>query len=255
MERYKNKEWLENKYLKEKLSTYQIAKICKVTYETIRRWLKYFNIILRSDGEAVHLRQNHHCNLSQEAIEWLNGELLGDGSLNSNCIYSANIQYSSKYLEYINYISNTLQSFGIEQIGKIQKVYHKERGNISYHYKSRYYPELLSIYKKWYPRGKKIVPKNINLTSLTCRQWLIGDGCLKYSKGGSPYIELYTCGYSISNVKSLVKKLTGLGFKVMRWAYHNSIGISTISTKDFLNYIGTCPVKCYQYKFTVRGEI
>lgn len=254
MKRYKDEKWLRKKYKDEKLSTYQIAKICGVTYETIRRWLIKFNISRRSDSEAIHLRRNNHCQLSTKAIEWINGELLGDGNLESNCIYSAKFQYSSKHPEYINYVSNTLNSFGIKQSGKIQKICHKE-GNISYHYKSRSYPELLSLYNKWYPENKKTVPRDIILTPLMIRQWLIGDGCMKYSKCGSPYIELYTCGFSISDVKNLVKKLTDLGFKVMRWAYHNSIGISTYSTKDFLNYIGTCPVKCYQYKFTVRGEI
>ncbi|KKK40214.1 hypothetical protein LCGC14_3132230, partial [marine sediment metagenome] len=34
-------------------------------------------------------------------IQWLNGELLGDGCLVSYSIYSSNFVYGSKYLEYI----------------------------------------------------------------------------------------------------------------------------------------------------------
>ena len=31
----------------------------------------------------------------------------------------------------------------------------------------------------------------------------------------------------------------------------NRISILTKSTKDFLNYIGDCPVSCYQYKWNL----
>ncbi|GAJ16322.1 unnamed protein product, partial [marine sediment metagenome] len=56
---------------------------------TIWRWLKRLNILCRSYGEANHLRQANHCNLSPKAIEWINGELLGDGCLSSQSKYSA----------------------------------------------------------------------------------------------------------------------------------------------------------------------
>ncbi|GAH41600.1 unnamed protein product [marine sediment metagenome] len=93
---------------------------------TIGRWLKRFNISRYSRAKAAYLSgTNHHCNLSQKAVDWISGEMLGDGSIQSVSPYSAYFVYASKYSEYIKYIKDTLKSFGIEG-GKIIKRYHKE---------------------------------------------------------------------------------------------------------------------------------
>lgn len=252
IKKYQDKEWLEKKHSEEKLSPGQIAKLCGVHQVTIWRWLITFNIPRRSVSEGRHLSKGNHCNLSQEAIDWISGELLGDASLHSSSNWSAGFSYASKYEEYINYISDTLKSFGIKRSGKICKRYSADsKGNYhySYNYSSLRYAELLTFYEKWYPNGKKIIPKNLELTPLTLRQHYIGDGYLGHRKIYRPYILLCTCGFSMPDVEWLTKQLIDLGFKATRWASNNSIGISTHSVKDFLNYIGTCPVKCYQYKF------
>ena len=98
---YEDKEWLREKYLGEKLNIYQIANLCKVDKNRIWRKLIKFNIPRRSYSEAHHLRRKNNCVLSSEAIEWINGEMLGDGNLNSRSICSARFSYGSKYLEYI----------------------------------------------------------------------------------------------------------------------------------------------------------
>lgn len=246
---YQSKEWLEKKYLNEKLSTYQIAKLSKTSDVNIIRYLRKYDIPRRSFNECRHLRSGNHCQLSSEAIKWLDGELLGDGCLFSQSIYSARFIYASKYLEYIQYVSNTLKSFGIKQSGKINKRYHKNMDCYTYQYSSLTYAELLPIHLKWYPEGKKIVPKDIKLTPLVVRQHYIGDGHLAHPKNSRPYIRLCTNSFSISDVERLITQLIKLGYKAVRQLSNNSIYISTQSTKDFLNYIGKCPVKCYQYKF------
>ncbi len=244
-----NKKWVYNKYINKKLSTEQIGKLCGVSHTTIGRWLKKFNIPVRPLGEAFHLVKANHCNLSKEAIEWINGELLGDGCIISQSPHSAYFIYASKYKVYMQYISNTLKSFGIKRAGQIRKYYHKDTNCYTYHYCSLCYEELLPIRKQWYPNGKKIVPKDISLTSITLRQHYIGDGCLIHHKTGRPYIRLATCGFLISDVEWLIKKLINLNFKATIQMASNTIHISTHSTKDFLNYIGKCPVNCYNYKF------
>jgi len=202
------------------------------------------------------MAKQKHCNLSQEAEEWLNGELLGDGCLQSPnastypISRSARFKYGSKYLKYCQYVSDTLNSFGIEQSGKITERYHKDWGNYSYCYNSRCYVELLPTQKKWYPEGKKIVPKDIELTPLVCRQWYIGDGCLVRKKWNRLNITLSTYNFSIPDVEWLVKELNKLKFKTTRKPSNNIIHISSYSTQDFLNYIGECPVICYQYKWS-----
>jgi len=244
IKKYQDKKWLEKKYISEKLSQRQIGKLCKTSNVVILYWMKKFNIFARSN----HSSQANHCSLNSEAIEWLNGELLGDGCLRSESFYSARFDYVSKHLEYIIYVSKTLKSFGIEQSGKIRKKINKKWKNISYSYVSLSYEELLPIYKQWYPNAKKIVPKNIKITPTTLRQWYIGDGSLVKRKVSKNQIILATYGFLVSDVEWLVKELMNLGFKTTR-RNCNTIHISIYSVKNFLNFIGKCPVSCYQYKF------
>ena len=74
------------------------------------------------------MSRRNNCNLSIEATHWIDGELLGDGCLHKISPRSAIFVYASKYQEYIEYVRDTLKSFGIEQAGKINRYY-----NILYH--------------------------------------------------------------------------------------------------------------------------
>jgi hypothetical protein len=266
MKSYKNKNWLEKKYWNEELSKRQIAKLCNVGLTTIHYWMSKLNISRRSVKEAKntenakktiskisHLAQANHCNLSKKAIDFINGELLGDGCLQSFSSYSASLGYTFKYYEYAKYILDTLQSFGIN-CGKIYQGYNKDtKGNFHYSYKfySYRYVELFPFYKKWYLDGKITMPKDIELDPITLMQFYLEDGSLNKlkNKNRMPYIVLYTNNFSISDVNWLIIELNKIGFKATRQPSRNIINISTYSTKDFLNYIGECPVKCYSYKF------
>ena len=49
---YRNKEWLHQKYINEKLSTREIGKICECSNVTIRYWLNTHKIAMRTIAEA-----------------------------------------------------------------------------------------------------------------------------------------------------------------------------------------------------------
>jgi len=249
--KYKNKEeQLIQMYQNDKLSLSQIAQKLDVGKGTVGKWLKRFGIPARSSSVGRHIRTCNHCDLSKKAIEWINGELLGDGCIKSQSKYSACFSYSSKHKEYIKYVSDTLLSFGIKQTGNILIEHHKDWGNTSYSYISKHYIELLPIRKKWYPFDKKIVPKGIKLNPLTCRQWYMGDGCIQYyGPNGKANIKLCTNGFTIIDVNRLINKLQNLGFKSTRQPSRNIINISAYSVSAFLNYIGECPAECYAYKW------
>ena len=256
---YKNKNWLYNKYCKEGLTTIQIGKLYGVYDTIIGRYLKKFKIPSRSREEAAYLSGNiNHCNLSQEAKDWISGEMLADGSIQNKSNYSACFVYGSKYLEYIKYIKDTLKSFGIEG-EKIRKRYHKKnilfgtkRNYYSYFYRSHSYVELMPFRNKWYPKGEKIIPKDLKLNPTILKQQFIGDGSLAHPKQGKPYIFLYTNGFTIPDVNWLTDKINKLGFKATRQPAVNSIRIFGCSTKEFLNYIGRPKVQCYQYKWALE---
>lgn len=202
--------------------------------------------LLRYRRGALH--RNNHCKLSAEAIAWLNGELLGDGCITARTTYTARFTYSSRYLKYIEYVAKTLNGFGIKQSGIISK----RMGGFNtfvYDYTSCVYIELFLLRKLWYPEGKKVVPYTIQLTPITCRQWYIGDGSLLHSYRRRPFIKLATNAFSVEDVKWLVKQLWEIGIMATHQPSNNTIYISTYSTKDFLTYVGKCPVECYKYKW------
>lgn len=59
---YREKSWLYQRYIKEKLSTYEIARICGRSSVTIREWLNKWGIPLRSRSEALKNKyMNKHC--------------------------------------------------------------------------------------------------------------------------------------------------------------------------------------------------
>jgi hypothetical protein len=56
---YKNKTWLKNKYIDERLSTREIGEICGVCHHTIRGNLNKYNIPIRTSSEAQMGIYNH----------------------------------------------------------------------------------------------------------------------------------------------------------------------------------------------------
>lgn len=183
---------------------------------------------------------SNHCYLNRSARDWLDGELLGDGSLTTVSYVSARVSYSSKYLEYIQYIANTLASFGIQYSGRTPK----RKDRTEYTYVSRQYVELFPIWMRWYAYGKKEVPSDLRLTPITCRQWYIGDGSLMPHAG----IRLATDGFDDYDTARLVACLFGIGFPAVVHA-SGKIYIPRHMVKQFLGYIGACPVECYKYKW------
>lgn len=261
---YQNRKWLEKQYLTLKRSILEIANECGSNTFTIKNWLKRFSITTRSISEGRLVNQNH-VTLSKEASEFINGELLGDGHLSLNK-HSAVYAHTSKYKEYPVFLSEELARFGIEQVGKIYKKRRFTRfpsryaWGTTFYYCSRAYPELKDLHSKWYRRPTaeelkkdpwrkymKKLPFDLNLTPLVCRQWYIGDGHL-FSNPRSNCIELSTQGFTVSEVNLLTGKLKELSFTATKQK-DNGIRISTKSTPDFLNYIGPCPIKCYEYKW------
>ncbi|GAJ18994.1 unnamed protein product [marine sediment metagenome] len=59
MNEYKEKEWLEQKYWEEGLSTYKISSICSTCPSQIFRWLQKHGIKTRSRSEAEMGKRNH----------------------------------------------------------------------------------------------------------------------------------------------------------------------------------------------------
>lgn len=243
---------MRDQYITQRKPAPQIASEMGCDSSTVYYWMKKHGIESRLYGEANHMVTANHVELTDYAMQWIEGELLGDGCIYPTSEYSALFQYASKHSEYIKYLCNSLESMGIKQSGKIYD-YTSIRG--CYHYHSKSYIELMDIRNRWYNNRIKIIPVDIRLTPTVVKQWYIGDGCLINRKHKSPRITLSTNGFSIRDVTILVAKLKEIGIQSARWNKSNVIGISALSTKSFLDYIGECPVECYKYKWDYRGGL
>jgi hypothetical protein len=76
---YRNKEWLFNKYVEEKLTTYRIADIYGFNRDTIRIWLNKFGITIRKGGKLMrgHAHPNYGNHLSGETKFKISCALVG----------------------------------------------------------------------------------------------------------------------------------------------------------------------------------
>jgi len=118
---YKNKEWLRDIYSKKRLSIREIAKLCKVSYETIRYWLIKNNINRRPNIEKnklekwfikynlindKHIPDDYLYNTRKVRIRVLAGLIDTDGNLNCN---GYEIVQKNKTLSYqIYYLASSL---------------------------------------------------------------------------------------------------------------------------------------------------
>jgi hypothetical protein len=60
LKNYKNKEWLYNRYWKEKLPMSIMAKLCGVHWTVIKYWMKKLDVKIRSKSEAGKLYYSRH---------------------------------------------------------------------------------------------------------------------------------------------------------------------------------------------------
>lgn len=153
-----------------------------------------------------------------------------------------------------------------------EKLYKKNgiKYKITFNYKTKCYylytehrKEFLKLYNLFYPseiiknnkQKRKILP-NINLTKISLLWWFIGDGSsIKINKSKNHRVQI-ACKYyneyiinqlsTITDSKCAYYKYNKNGITYGNYHINNSGFI------NFLKYIGTCPLKCYKYKWIIR---
>jgi len=251
MKKYRNKEWLDKQYNMLKRSTRQIAEQEGVNPETIRNWLIRFGIERRPASNI------NFVSLSEEAMEFLNGELLGDASVIWGCKpVSAYYSLSSKYEEYLKWVEKRLLHFGIARRGTLKS--YKSAFGVSWLLQSRYYRGALPALRQlWYPNDMKCVPKDLKLTPTTTKMWFLEDGSvtqshyinsITFATNGFSHTDVILLRDLLSNAigdeKVYIRKASKKGFLIE--IYKKSV------IKDFYDYIGDCPrelEKVYGYKW------
>lgn len=189
------------------------------------------------------MSKNKEIILSNEKLQILNGCLLGDGTLEKQPCKSSNFSYSSSELDHVQVAYKLLSEFASPSCKNGPR---KRKDGFRFRTQSNIF--FYKLRQKWYPEGKKIIPQDLTLSPLTCLWWYLGDGHLAKKK---QQIELATQCFNEVDIDFLVQKLHQLNFEAYKRRHRHQFAIIVPrrKVKQFLEYIGPCPVKCYNYKW------
>ena len=259
-EKILTKQFLVKNYLKRKKSIKEIAKELGIYRGTVARYLKKFKIRTRTTKEQMEISYPpKEFKLTQEALSFLDGLLLGDGSIPQNKYNARSYTQVCKYREYLEYVKERLKKFGIEVSpirGRwINDIRCKKGGYKEYFLQTKRYKTFDKLRKRWYnKRGRKIIPKDIILTPDCLLQFYLCDG--NYYRE----IRLCTSGFKLNDVKflkKLIEKRVGISLRLITSPSLKGgadIAIKKSEVPKFLRFIGKSPVKCYKYKW-IDGEL
>lgn len=251
---YRNYNWLSTRYTE--MSTTQIAEVCGTTHATVRYWLNKHGISTRTCGEGVHLRNGHRLErFPLELHQFLDGSLLGDGCLEHCRTPSARYKQKSKLKNYVAWIRSQFAQWGIE-VSTPRLVTNTGDGvrnclfSLTYAISSKSYADFKTEYKRWYPKGTKIVPRDLQLSPLLVLKWMLDDGC-RYPD----HVVLCTNGFAKADVLFLQEKLDGIDIPTSLWETKRGadqwmIAINRPGYDAFFDYIGRqAPIPEMAYKF------
>lgn len=205
--------------------------------------------------------------ITNDLRSYIYGLLLSDGSIpfGNYFINNPTLRYTQycKYSDWILSIKKTFDKYKILSNIRSKTTYTKGMcsGYVLDTLNYKEFKELRNIwYKEWYldPDDesriiyKKVVPKDIDLSSECTMNWYLGDGCIyKHGVGERYGITLATDGFHKDDVEFLCEYLNSILDTKAHITKRNTIIISNYhGVKEFLNYIKECNVPdCYSYKF------
>ncbi len=236
------------KFLHNKKMSYEdIANIFDCHHNTIYDLVKFGGEPLGNLERSVPI--------SLLLVEFIEGELLGDGSVCKNGTKNmAMYSHASKYFEYVCWLDRIFASEGLIRSGEIGEYTHKENGATYYSYKSIACLELRTLYDRWYNSGSKQVPDDIQLTPTILRQWFIGDGSIK--KDGT-HVRFAVDGFSSESVETLRNEFKKIDIETTLQDKGKTIYVRKKSMKTLFEFMDKSiysEAPCYEYKFDRLSE-
>jgi hypothetical protein len=203
-------------------------------------------------GNITGRPQDPPIHLIPEAMDIIEGELLGDASLDKAPTVNACFSHSTANLSYSSFLRCSLESCGVP-LRKEETLAGRNGGKPQRRIRSPSNITFGQMRKTWYPEGKKIVPSGLFLNRIRCLFWYLGDG---YIEQGA--CKFSTCGFSRQEVERLALMLSELGFPASRnsrsGGYH-VVRIGKAHSQKFLDWIGHCPAKGYEHRWALgRGN-
>lgn len=228
----------------------QIGNILNIPDWKVRRVLNRNNLYF---GHYSPFGANSEITITDITEQIIIGSLLGDGHISKNKNKEKNsalhIKHSIKqraYLRYKVFLLGKENITGKSTISyKIDKRNNKKYGYINF---SSCNNTCFNKYRNnWYINGKKIIPKEVNITPISLAIWFMDDGTI----AGKTGYYLCTNNFALEDVLTLQKKLLeNLSLKVSIH-YNNNKPILYIPKKQvsiFNSYIEPFIHKSMKYK-------
>jgi len=252
---------LRNLYINEKISLPKLSQKsefllgCHLSIGAIYNIMEYNNIKTRTISESRSTLNINESYLDEKTIEWIDGFLLGDGSIGCNrkTFKSARFSIGSSEEEWASYaISGLIKYNPSKASSKGWKFRIEKPSRPIFSSATKMHPDISLQAKRWYPNGKKIVPKDVRITPISIMLWYLGDGSVGRQMRATN-LSLATCGFTPEeNNDILIPKLGQLGIRARYGRVKNDIIVCSDSIKPFFDTIGhKSPISCYDYKFVV----
>lgn len=181
--------------------------------------------------------------LTEEQRSILIGTLLGDGTLRRKINTLLEINHSSKQKEYVFWLYSKFKEF----VNTPPKIRINGFNRTSYRFTTRSILALNEYYNDFYTTaGKKTIPKNIRLDSLSLAVWFMDDG----SKSRNA-VYLNTQQFKLCDQEFLINLLEEtFNFKVTlnKDKSYFRLRLSCDSTKSFCTLVSPLLVSSMRYK-------
>jgi len=241
-----NKEVIEKLYIRENLKISEVAEKLNSSVYFVTKALKKYNIKTRNIG---YYNKHPRIDFSKDQYDFFDGLMASDGSLvivkSDGRIRNAKISCAFKHKEFAEYINICLNLNGNIHEKSHKSSRYKNGSCTQYGLFSQNNILFTEEHKRWYPNGKKVLPLDFRFSPASMNIFYLGDGHLASSRG----IILSTQSFNSDRVEELiVKPLENIGINC-NMNKNGEIYILKGSVKDFLEYIGTCSVNCYEYKW------
>ncbi len=183
-------------------------------------------------------------NQTQKQI--LDGLIISDAYITREGMFY--ISQTSKNHEYVVYIANQL---GIEENRiKIRTRKPDKRTGKIYEcseLRTLQHPIFLKLRERWYKNGRKVVPQNLIVSKEFLLHWFLGDGCCSINRN-SAILVLCTDAFTKHEVEYLKKLMKSIEINCTIQK-NNRLRIPKKDMIAFFDYMGDCPIKCFEYKW------
>jgi len=247
------REVLFENYDIKKRSIVDIAKDLGVYMRTIARYLKKYNIKIRTTKQQMRISHPpKEFIIAQNIKSFIDGILLGDASIprRKDGTLPRSLTQGCKHREYLEYVSKRLLERRITCSPIMSRWIEDNRCKNGGYYQSflqtHRYKTFETFRERWYWKGKKSVPKDFELNKDVLLQCYLSDGNF--------YREIRLCldGFDKEDVlllKKVIDKELVIETRLVKSDSGYELAIKKSDSSKFLEYIGPCPVKCYYYKW------